>query len=168
MRDEEFSREEMADIIADIPKSGSELLREQDEWHEKVETIYQEKRKTTRNAVIPATMLTLISYINYDLWKNPPSKKPYFSEYLFKPISGRTLSRSIAAIFFVILGLQTGQLAYRHYRLSEDIEEAQSKIDLLGRFADREDAIEKKKRMLDHYLIARDILMESCPSPSLP
>ena len=155
-------KQNMRDIISDKNITGTDLLKEKENWQETAEKIQNEKSETIKDAILPFIGLVLTAAINHHLYKYPPSTDPVFSEELLRQVSGRTLSRVMAGFFFVFSAAQTSWLAYKYYGLSKDVEEVQEKIDILGSLADIEDLIKRRKRIITHYQIELDILTQSC------
>ena len=142
--------------------SGSELLRQEEEWQEIVENIEDEKKKTLLQSILPSIGLVGVSGINYYLYKHPPESKSIFSEQLLRPINGKILSRTMAGLFLAYLAGQTGWLVYKYFSLSGPMAEAQVKMNVLKKLADTGDRIKSKERMLTHYEIQSKLLRQTC------
>ena len=156
---------EMRKILVDVGKTmtGTDYLKEQENWQEKSDEIEEKKGKNLKYGALSGSLFLFTVGINYHLYKYPLSSAPVFSEEFLRPISGKLLSRSIGAVFLAYTSGQTIWYAYKYHNLSQDVKEAQSKINVLGKLADMEDTIKRKERMINHYEIEAQLLAQSCP-----
>ena len=166
-RDNELSKSDMGSILIDNLKSGSELLREQEEHRATAVSNNEESKKTTLKYIAGyGVALTALLSVSYGLYTAPPpgSKETIFSEHLFRDVKGINLSRFFSTAFAAIL---TGGVAFRikeYHELSQDLEDIQLKMDHLAEIADIMDSIRAKKRILGHYQVMSKMLAKSCPS----
>ena len=166
-RTQELSKSEMQHILADKPKSGSELLREQEEQLENITKLKKRQTKEAWYATIPSVFLALMSGVIYKLYSDPPASKLVFSEYLMREIDGVRLSRISSKLFAGFLLLSVGILSYKYYSLQDSLDETLAKIESLETMATIEDTINARKRHLEHYQIELQLFMRAC-APSTP
>ena len=145
-----------------IQKSGSQLLREQEELMNSLEDINQEKEDALKHIGMTSAFIPIVGYFTYRTWKPPFETRKVFLEILFNDHPLHLVAKTMLGIFLVHLTSKTTYHGVEYYSLTQESQEAKLKMETLGTLADIEDTIAAKKRVAENLDIHLELLTEHC------